>query len=58
VVRQIILALPASRTDTRATRAVVDLAIDEIAVLVARGDWIAVPSEGLLNRACGDAAPA
>lgn len=55
VTRQVILALPASRTDTRATRAVVDLAIDEIAMLVAKGDWAAVPSEGLLNRARRDA---
>ncbi|MBN8942899.1 MAG: LysR family transcriptional regulator [Rhizobiales bacterium] len=58
VVRQVILALPASRTDTRATRAVVDLAIDEIATMVAKGDWIAVPSEGLLNRTRRDTAPA
>ncbi|MFX7776339.1 LysR substrate-binding domain-containing protein, partial [Acinetobacter baumannii] len=46
VTRQDLLALPASRTDTRATRAVVDLVVDEIATMVAAGDWTAVPSEG------------
>ncbi len=58
VTRQVILALPASRTDTRATRAVVDLVVDEIATMVAAGDWTAVPSEGLLHRTRGGASPA
>ncbi|QCI67180.1 LysR family transcriptional regulator [Phreatobacter stygius] len=56
VTRQIILALPSSRTDTRATRALVDLVIDEIATLVANGDWVAVPSAELRGRN-GSAAP-
>ncbi len=39
VVRHVILALPPSRTDTRATSAVVSLVLDEIGKLVKSGQW-------------------
>lgn len=42
--RQIVLALPSSRSDTRATSAVSRLILDEIKTLVASGEWQAFPS--------------
>jgi LysR family nitrogen assimilation transcriptional regulator len=47
LMRQVIFALPSNRTATKATRAVVDLLIDEIATMVAEGEWPAVPCDGL-----------
>lgn len=51
VPRQLILALPTSRVDTRATVAVTALVIDEIGALVQTGVWRASPDTGLLNHA-------
>lgn len=50
VLRQVVLGLPASRTDSRATVAVTSLVLDEIAALVASGDWPAHPAAALQSR--------
>lgn len=39
VSRQLVMALPSNRGDSRATKAVRDLALDEIARMVASGEW-------------------
>lgn len=44
VVRQVVLGLPSSRVDTRATAAITALVLDEIAVQVAAGAWPAHPA--------------
>jgi DNA-binding transcriptional LysR family regulator len=44
IMREIVLALPSSRTDTRATTAVVALFRDEIDRMIASGTWVAVRS--------------
>lgn len=49
VPRQLILALPTSRIDTRATTAVTALVIDEIRALVQSGVWRASADTGLLK---------
>lgn len=41
--RQLVMALPASRVDTRATSAVRDLVLDEIGRMVDSGDWPTIP---------------
>lgn len=41
--REIILALPSSRTDTRATKAVTEIMLDEIGRMIADGTWHASP---------------
>jgi len=48
VTRQIILGLPSSRTDTRATAAVAALVLDEIAVLANSGKWQVYPAPALV----------
>lgn len=47
VTRQLILALPSSRSDTHATRAVVDVVISEMAGMVRAGEWRAYPGSAL-----------
>lgn len=47
VVRQVVLGLPSSRTDTRATAAVTALVLGEMAGLVASGAWQAHPAPAL-----------
>lgn len=47
VQRQVVLGLPSSRTDTRATAAVTALVLGEIAGLVASGSWQAHPAPPL-----------
>jgi len=47
VVRQVVLGLPSSRTDTSATTAVTALVLDTIAGLVAAGAWQAHPAPPL-----------
>ncbi len=49
VQRQLILALPNGRTDTRATMAVNDVVVREIATLVRSGLWKASADTGLLS---------
>lgn len=41
--REIILALPSSRTDTRATKAVTEIVLDEIESMIADGTWHVMP---------------
>ncbi len=53
VPRQLILALPLARTDTRATKAVTGLVIDEIARLVESGVWKASADVGLISARTG-----
>lgn len=56
VVRQVVLGLPSSRTDTRATAAVTSLVLNEIAGLVAAGGWQAHPAPplaALMRKAAG-----
>jgi LysR family nitrogen assimilation transcriptional regulator len=43
IARHLVMALPASRVDTRATTAVRDLVQDEILRMVASGEWRTVP---------------
>ena len=45
--RQLILGLPSDRTDTRATRAVIDILIDEIAGMINDEEWMAQPGSDL-----------
>lgn len=47
VTRQLILALPSNRSDTHATRAVVDVVIREMAAMVRAGEWLAYPGSAL-----------
>jgi len=47
VTRQLILALPSNRSDTHATRAVVDVVIREMADMVLSGEWQAYPGNAL-----------
>lgn len=47
VTRQIVLGLPSSRSDTRATSAVASLVLDEIAAMVRSGTWQVYPSPHL-----------
>jgi len=54
VMRQIVLALPADRTDTRATNAVVALLTDEIAGMLRNVEWDAVSAESLRRTPAGD----
>lgn len=42
--REVVLGLPANRTDTRATKAVASLVLDEIGELLQSGRWKAQPS--------------
>ncbi len=42
--RQIVVALPASRTDTRATAAIRSLVLDEIGQMAESGEWQTMPS--------------
>ena len=49
VTRQVILALPFGRNDTKATTAVKEILVDEIGKLVRRGEWKASPASGLLQ---------
>ena len=41
--RQLVMALPASRADTKATSAVRDLVLDEIRQMVDSGEWPTIP---------------
>jgi DNA-binding transcriptional LysR family regulator len=49
VTRHIILGLPSSRTDTRATTAVASLVLEEIAALVTSGQWKVYPAPTLVR---------
>jgi DNA-binding transcriptional LysR family regulator len=48
--RQLILALPSNRSDTHATRAVVDLVVQEMAQMVRSGEWQAYPGSALRDK--------
>ncbi len=48
--RQLILAMPSDRTNTRATDAVVAIVKKEIAKMIDDGDWVAVAAADLANR--------
>ncbi len=47
IMRQILLALPSDRRDTRAVQAVTDLIQEEIRIAIESGAWPAVPSPNL-----------
>jgi LysR family nitrogen assimilation transcriptional regulator len=50
VTRHIVLGLPSSRSDTKATSAVKALLLDEIAAMIRSGKWQVYPSPNLLSR--------
>jgi DNA-binding transcriptional LysR family regulator len=43
--REVVLALPPDRPPGRATRAVLELLEEEVALRAAAGDWLAMPSQ-------------
>lgn len=47
IMRQLILALPSKRVDSRAARAVLRLALNEISTMIKSGEWLAVASADL-----------
>ena len=47
VTRQIVLARPSHRADTIATQAVVGILLNEIALMIRSGDWVAKPEDSL-----------
>jgi LysR family nitrogen assimilation transcriptional regulator len=50
IMRQILLALPSDRRDTRAVQAVTDLIQEEIRIAIESGAWPAVPSPNLTTK--------
>lgn len=48
--RQLVLGVPSQRPNTRAADAVLDLLLDEIATMIADGDWQAQPGADLRDR--------
>lgn len=47
--RQMVMALPANRTESHATRAVIEIAVNEIANMIEAGEWEAIPTQDLLS---------
>lgn len=47
--RDIVLGLPSERSNTRAANSVVDILLEEIAAMIAAGDWAATPGPDLPN---------